>query len=88
VATGLGGALQRSSVQPPSSAPPQPQAFRVVRTGTDGLPVDAAPPGTPGFGAELEIPSVFRRRPQTVEALRNSGVDVSDIPAFLRRQAD
>jgi cell division protein FtsZ len=38
---------------------------------------------------ELEQPAVMRRnRNQTVEAMRQSGVEMLDIPAFLRKQAD
>ena len=92
VATGLGGALGRAQPKPQShtltQAQPQPQAFTLIRNGTDGLPVDVVPPGAVGFGAELDTPAVFRRRAQTVEAMRSAGVEVSDIPAFLRRQAD
>ena len=38
---------------------------------------------------ELDQPAVMRRnRNQTVEAMRQSGVEMLDIPAFLRKQAD
>ena len=39
---------------------------------------------------ELEQPAVMRRRNRdaTVEAMRQSGVEMLDIPAFLRKQAD
>jgi cell division protein FtsZ len=38
----------------------------------------------------LEQPAVIRRRnrAETVEAMRQSGVEMLDIPAFLRKQAD
>ncbi len=92
VATGLGGVLSRKQPQPQArtvtQAQPQPQPFTLIRNGTDGLPVDIGTPAAGGYGAELDTPAVFRRRPQQVEALRNSGVDTSEIPAFLRRQAD
>jgi cell division protein FtsZ len=40
---------------------------------------------------ELEVPAAFRtnrNRQQTVEAMQKSGVEMLDIPAFLRKQAD
>jgi cell division protein FtsZ len=76
VATGLGKASARIMSRP----------LTVVTqaTGTDG-----------GGGAghvnyeELDQPAVMRRRrDQTVEAMRQSGVEMLDIPAFLRKQAD
>ena len=37
----------------------------------------------------LAAPAVMRRRrDSTVEALKQSGVELLDIPAFLRKQAD
>ena len=61
---------------------PKPQLV-VQATGTDG-------PMVPNVNyEELDQPAVMRRnRTQTVEAMRNSGVDTLDIPAFLRKQAD
>ncbi len=75
VATGLGKAHARM----------QPKPLQVVQaTGTDG--VMAA--GNVNY-EELDQPAVIRRnRNQTVEAMRNSGVEMLDIPAFLRKQAD
>jgi cell division protein FtsZ len=76
VATGLGGA----------AAQRQPVMQVVPRTGTD----DAVgqPPGAVNY-EELDQPTAIRRRrDQTIEALRHSGVDMLDIPAFLRKQAD
>ena len=76
VATGLGGA----------AAQRQPVMQVVQRTGTD----DAV--GQPGGVVnydELDQPTAIRRRrDQTIEALRHSGVEMLDIPAFLRKQAD
>jgi cell division protein FtsZ len=72
VATGLGGA----------AAQRQPTISIVQRTGThdEPLAVDYE---------ELEQPAAFRRRrDQTVDALRHSGMETLDIPAFLRKQAD
>jgi cell division protein FtsZ len=75
VATGLGKPLGRQQAKP----------LTVVaqKTGTDnqGLEVD--------YDA-LEQPAVIRRRNRdaTIEAMRQSGVEMLDIPAFLRKQAD
>jgi cell division protein FtsZ len=73
VATGLGGqAAQRN----------QPVMQMVPRTGTD----DAQ--GNVNY-EELDQPTALRRRRDvTIEAMRHSGVDMLDIPAFLRKQAD
>src|SRR5262245_43583577 len=75
VATGLGGAASRT----------QPKPLTVVKTGTD-LSVAAQ---AVDYG-QLEAPAVMRRRNResTVEAMRQSGVELLDIPAFLRKQAD
>ncbi len=75
VATGLGKAHAR----------PQQKPLQVVQaTGTDG----AMSPATVNY-EELDQPAVMRRnRNQTVEAMRQSGVEMLDIPAFLRKQAD
>src|SRR6476620_4601094 len=76
VATGLGKAHARM----------QPKPLQVVQaTGTDGA---MATNGAVNY-EELDQPAVMRRnRNQTVEALRQSGVEMLDIPAFLRKQAD
>mgnify|MGYP000001377013 CR=1 FL=1 len=73
VATGLGGAVNRHQQKPLS----------VVKTGTDFMPLEV------NYG-DLEAPAVMRRRSRdaAVEAMRQSGVDMLDIPAFLRKQAD
>ena len=75
VATGLGGqAAQRN---------PMPMMQVVSRTGTD----DAQ--ASPVNYEELDQPTAIRRRRDvTIEAMRHSGVDMLDIPAFLRKQAD
>ena len=75
VATGLGGqAAQRN----------QPVMQVVTRTGTD----DAVAGGGVNYD-ELDQPTAIRRRrDMTIEAMKHSGVDVLDIPAFLRKQAD
>lgn len=74
VATGLGG---------PAAQRQQPVMQVVPRTGTD----DAL--GGPVNYEELDQPTAIRRRRDvTIEAMRHSGVDMLDIPAFLRKQAD
>jgi cell division protein FtsZ len=73
VATGLGGAVNRHQQKP----------LTMVKTGTDATPIDV------NYG-DLETPAVMRRRSRdaAVEAMKQSGVDMLDIPAFLRKQAD
>lgn len=72
VATGLGGVISRSQAKP----------FAVVKNGTDNTAMEV------DYEA-LAAPAVMRRRrDSTVEALKQSGVDLLDIPAFLRKQAD
>jgi cell division protein FtsZ len=42
----------------------------------------------PDYGS-LDTPAVIRRRNRdTVEAMKQSGIEMLDIPAFLRKQAD
>jgi len=76
VATGLGKPASKQSK-------PQLQTVVTQRTGTDGHGVEV------DYEA-LEQPAVIRRRNRdaTVEAMRQSGVEMLDIPAFLRKQAD
>ena len=73
VATGLGGFRSRAQSKP----------LTVIRTGTDEAPLKA------NYG-DLDAPAVIRRRSRdaAVEAMKQSGVDMLDIPAFLRKQAD
>ena len=73
VATGLGGAVNRHQQKP----------LTMVKTGTDAAPIAV------NYG-DLETPAVMRRRSRdaAVEAMKQSGVDMLDIPAFLRKQAD
>jgi cell division protein FtsZ len=73
VATGLGGSGGRQQNKP----------LAVVRTGTDEAPLNV------NYG-ELDAPAVIRRRGRdaAVQAMKQSGVDMLDIPAFLRKQAD
>ena len=72
VATGLNSPVNRKQEKPLS----------VVKTGTDAVEMVNY--------AELETPAVVRRRNRdaTIEAMRQSGVEMLDIPAFLRKQAD
>jgi cell division protein FtsZ len=75
VATGLGKVHSR---------PLQKPLQMVQATGTDG----GMPLASVNY-EELEQPAVIRQnRHKTVEAMRQSGVEMLDIPAFLRKQAD
>jgi cell division protein FtsZ len=59
----------------------QTKPMQVVRTGTYDAPMTAQ--------AEDVMPNVIRgRRERAVQAMVASGVDMLDIPAFLRKQAD
>jgi len=76
VATGLGKSTMR--------AQPKPLTVVMQSTGTDG----ASASGAVNY-EELDQPAVMRRnRSQTIEAMQKSGVEMLDIPAFLRKQAD
>jgi cell division protein FtsZ len=79
VATGLG---KPTAIARPAQKS-QPLSVVAQRTGTDNQPVEV------DYDA-LEQPAVIRRRNRdaTVEAMRQSGVEMLDIPAFLRKQAD
>ncbi len=72
VATGLGMPAVRPVARP----------ITIVKTGTDNMPVD--------FNS-LDLPTVMRtgrKRETEVDAMRQSGMEMLDIPAFLRKQAD
>ncbi len=77
VATGLGNPIVRQ----------QPKPQLVAGTGTDG-------PGQAFVGGTDDLPAVIRggnrggRATATIPAMRESGIETLDIPAFLRRQAD
>ncbi len=75
VATGLGKPMSRQQMKP----------MMVVsqKTGTDNQAMEV------NYN-ELEQPAVIRRRNRdaTIEAMKQSGVEMLDIPAFLRKQAD
>ena len=76
VATGLGKSTTRMQ--------PKPLTVVMQATGTDG----ASASGAVNY-EELDQPAVMRRnRSQTIEAMQKSGVEMLDIPAFLRKQAD
>jgi cell division protein FtsZ len=75
VATGLGKPVNRQQSKP--------LPVLVQKTGTDNQAVGV------DYGA-LDEPAVLRtrRNRDTIEAMRASGVEMLDIPAFLRKQAD
>ncbi len=75
VATGLGKQMTRQQAKP--------LAVVAQKTGTDNALLEVN-------YDELEQPAVIRRRNRdaTIEAMRQSGVEMLDIPAFLRKQAD
>jgi cell division protein FtsZ len=78
VATGLNGAIARRQQKP------ELRVMTTLMTGTNSQPVFV------GGEIEDEAPAVFsqnNRRAQ-VEAMKMSGVEEYDIPAFLRKQAD
>ncbi len=72
VATGLGSAKQPTRQQPP---------LTIIRTGTDDVAMEV------DYEA-LDTPAVMRRGRAQAAAMRQSGVDQLEIPAFLRKQAD
>lgn len=77
VATGLNGAVVRRQQKP------ELRVMTTLMTGTNNQPVFVG-------DVEDEAPAVFsqnNRRAQ-VEAMKMSGVEEYDIPAFLRKQAD
>jgi cell division protein FtsZ len=82
IATGLGGAqtVRREQKAPSMTLVEQPQIL--ARTGTDGvgLTVDHIDYGN------LDAPAVIRKRERGAPAA--SVFDTTEIPAFLRKQAD
>lgn len=80
VATGLSSLTERKQAKPELVY----ENARGQRTGTHDEPVS-----TVNY-KELEMPAVMRngRHREAVEAMKQSGVDVLDIPSFLRKQAD
>ena len=80
VATGLNGAIAKRV------AKPELRMMTTLRTGTDNMPIFAEH----DLPQQDDTPAVFsqnNRRAQ-VEAMKMSGVEEYDIPAFLRKQAD
>jgi cell division protein FtsZ len=77
VATGLGLPVARKQ--------PKPELVYGLRTGTHDEPAPAI-----NYGELEKIPAVIRsgRHREAVEAMRQSGVELLDIPSFLRKQAD
>jgi len=81
VATGLGAPVTRKQTKPEVVY----QNHNYQRTGTHDEPV-----ATHNVNyTELDTPAVMRRgRRETVDAMEKSGIDILDIPSFLRKQAD
>lgn len=73
VATGLGNVVSQAKAKPLSVVH--------TRTGTDDMTAEIQ-------GDEPAVMRTGRRSNSTVAAMRQSGIDPMDIPAFLRRQAD
>ncbi|GJL71714.1 MAG: cell division protein FtsZ [Nitrosomonas sp.] len=73
VATGLGNVVNQAKAKPLSVVH--------TRTGTDDMSAEI-------HGDEPAVMRTGRRSNSTVAAMRQSGIDPMDIPAFLRRQAD
>jgi cell division protein FtsZ len=86
VATGLNGVAGRRQQKP------ELRVMTQVRDGTTGQAVYVGGSGAnAAMGmSEDETPAVFSSngRRATVEAMKQSGVEEYDIPAFLRKQAD
>ena len=78
VATGLNGVVGRRQQMP------ELRVMTQVRDGTTNQPMYV------GGSVEDDAPAVFSSngRRATVEAMKMSGVEEYDIPAFLRKQAD
>jgi cell division protein FtsZ len=76
IATGLGRPVVRQQ---------KPLTVVTAKTGTDNQPLEV------DYRTLDEVPAVMRskrNRDATIEAMRQSGVEMLDIPAFLRKQAD
>ena len=84
VATGLNGVAGRRQQKP------ELRVMTQVRDGTTGQAVFVGGSSVSMGGAEDGTPAVFSSngRRATVEAMKQSGVEEYDIPAFLRKQAD
>ncbi len=85
VATGLGAPLARKQTKPEVVYRGEETTYQ--RTGTDNEPFATSNPGV--NYSELDTPAVMRRgRRETIDAMEKSGMDMLDIPSFLRKQAD
>jgi cell division protein FtsZ len=83
VATGLGAPLAHKKAKPEVVYRGEEATYQ--RTGTDNQPI-----ATSGVNySELDTPAVMRRgRREQIDAMEKSGMDMLDIPSFLRKQAD
>jgi cell division protein FtsZ len=83
IATGLGGAQAARREQKTPNMTLVPETQVIARTGTDnvGMTVDAA-----GYDHLADVPAVIRKRERGLPAA--PAFDASEIPAFLRKQAD
>ena len=80
VATGLGMPTDRKQSKPPVLVYEEQK-----RTGTHDEPISIV------NYKELDMPAVIRtgrHREAAVKAMENSGMEMLDIPSFLRKQAD
>lgn len=84
VATGLNGIAGRRQQKP------ELRVMTQVRDGTTGQAVFVGGSGVSMGASDDDTPAVFSSngRRATVEAMKQSGVEEYDIPAFLRKQAD
>lgn len=84
VATGLNGVAGRRQQKP------ELRVMSQVRDGTTGQAVFVGGSGVNMGASDDDTPAVFSSngRRATVEAMKQSGVEEYDIPAFLRKQAD
>ncbi|MEO6566393.1 MAG: cell division protein FtsZ, partial [Casimicrobiaceae bacterium] len=83
IATGLGGVVPATAVKRPPKLEILENVAMGQRNGTDGM---AMPVEAPNYDT-LDSPAVVRRGRSLAPAAA-SGFDASDIPAFLRKQAD
>jgi len=84
IATGLGGAAMQQAPKKPELKVLE-SADVLARTGTDGMGMRITE--TIDYD-KLDQPAVVRRRTTGPAAGSVAGFDASDIPAFLRKQAD
>jgi len=84
IATGLGGSAMQQTPKKPELKVLE-SADVLARTGTDGMGMRVTE--TIDYD-KLEQPAVVRRRTTGPSTASPAGFDTSDIPAFLRKQAD